>query len=65
MVLGYLLYEILDLGVNVIKISYNNSKALYYWWYGMHSEVERTEIQRIENLNRRLTDLENLLEPAY
>jgi len=42
MVLGYLLYEAVDLGVNVVKITYNGARGVYYWWYEAdYPEVER------------------------
>ena len=41
MVLGYLLYEAVDLGVNVVKLTYNGARGVYYWWYAMdYPEVE-------------------------
>lgn len=33
MVLGFLLYETIDLGVNIIKLTYNGMRGTYYWWY--------------------------------
>ena len=42
MVLGYLLYEAVDLGINVVKITYNGARGVYYWWYDIdYPEVER------------------------
>jgi len=65
MVLGYLLYEVVDLGVNMIKISYNGSRATYYWWYGMeYPEVQRElrALEDVERLTNRLKRLELLLK---
>ena len=65
MVLGYLLYEAVDVATNVVKITYNGARGAYYWWYGMeYPEVQR-EIQAIEDveeLNKRLERLEKLLK---
>ena len=64
MVLGYLLYEAVDLGVNVVKLTYNGSRALYYWWYSMdYPEIKREQraIEDVEELNDRLERLEILL----
>jgi|TARA_B100000795_G_C22674694_1_gene389322 hypothetical protein len=62
MVLGYLLYEVVDLGVNVIKIGYNGSRATYYWWYGIaYPEVQRDTLE-VERLTNRLEKLELLLK---
>ena len=45
MVLGYLLYETVDLGINVVKITYNGARGIYYWWYGTdYPEVEREKL---------------------
>jgi len=65
MVLGYLLYEVVDLGVNVVKLGYNGVRGAYYWWYSMdYPEVQREirTIEDVEELNTRLERLEKLLE---
>ena len=52
MVLGYLLYEAVDLGVNVVKLTYNGARGVYYWWYGMdYPEVER-EKRKIRKIRK-------------
>jgi len=65
MVLGYLLYEAVDLGVNVVKLSYNGARGIYYWWYAMdYPEVEREKlaIKDMEILTLRIAELEKTLK---
>ena len=64
MVLGFLLYETVDLGVNVVKIGYNSVRGVYYWWYAMdYPEVEREKqaIKDMETLAQRIEELEQTL----
>tara|TARA_Y100000591_G_scaffold309264_1_gene310426 strand:+ start:278 stop:478 length:201 start_codon:yes stop_codon:yes gene_type:complete len=64
MVLGFILYETVDLAVNTLKLTYNGGRAIYYWWYAMeYPEVEREmrAIEDVEELNKRLERLEELL----
>ena len=65
MVLGYLLYEAVDLGVNVVKITYNGARGVYYWWYDTdYPEVEREKraIVDMEILTKRIAELEKRLK---
>jgi len=65
MVLGYILYETVDLGISAIKLTYRGVRASYYWWYSMdYPEVEREnrKIKDIEELSKKLERLEKLLE---
>jgi len=65
MVLGYILYETVDLGISAIKLTYRGVRASYYWWYNMdYPEVEREnrKIKDIEELSKKLERLEKLLE---
>ena len=65
MVFGYLLYEAVDLGVNIVKISYNGIRGAYYWYYNEeYPEVKREQllIKDIETLNSRILHLEKRLE---
>jgi hypothetical protein len=65
MVLGYLLYEAVDLGVNVVKITYNGARGVYYWWYEAdYPEVEREKlvIKDMEVLTQRIAELEKTLK---
>ena len=64
MVLGYLLYEVVDLGVNAVKITYNGARGFYYWWYDTdYPEVEREKlaIKDMEILTQRIMELEKTL----
>ena len=65
MVLGFILYETVDLGVSAIKLTYNGMRATYYWWYNMdYPEIEQSKVQikELEDLNKKLERLEKLLE---
>ena len=65
MVLGYILYETVDLGISAIKLTYRGVRASYYWWYNMdYPEVEREnrKIKDMEDLSKKLERLEKLLE---
>jgi len=65
MVLGYLLYEAVDLGVNVVKITYNGARGVYHWWYATdYPEVEREKlvIKDMEELTQRIMELEKTLK---
>jgi len=65
MVLGYLLYEAVDLGVNVVKITYNGARGVYYWWYEAdYPEVEREKraLVDMEILTKRIAELEKTLK---
>ena len=65
MVLGYILYETVDLGISAIKLTYRGVRASYYWWYSMdYPEVEREnrKIKDIEELTKKMERLEKLLE---
>lgn len=65
MVLGYILYETVDLGITAVKLTYRGLRASYYWWYSMdYPEVEREnrQIKDMEDLSKKLERLEKLLE---
>ena len=65
MVLGYLLYEAVDLGIHAIKLTYNGVRGTYYWWYNEdYPEVvqEKRKIADIEKLIAKIEKLENMLE---
>ena len=54
MVLGFILYESIDLVYNVGKLSYNAITGTYNWYYGIQSaeiqerELEMTKIHELE-----------------
>jgi len=56
MVLGYLLYETIDLGFTVCKIGYNSINFIYNWYYDTNHE---TEMELLEELKTRVKELEN------
>lgn len=65
MVLGLILYETIDLGISVFKLTYRGLRASYYWLYSMESpEVahENKKIKDIEEITKKLERLEKLLE---
>ncbi len=65
MVLGMILYETVDLAYNAIKLTYNGTRGVYYWWYGMdypEIEVQRHATEAILLLEDRIHHLERLLE---
>lgn len=59
--LGYLLYEVVDIGVNSAKLTYKGVTFVYHWWYGI-TYPENPELIEIRKVNARLDKLENLLE---
>ena len=63
MVLGYLLYEAVDLGVNVVKLGYNGLRGIYYWYYDEdYPEVVREKllIKDIGILTHKIEKLERI-----
>jgi hypothetical protein len=60
MVLGFILYETVDLVYNVGAMTYNGTSYVYRWYYGIEDEDIKKE-KEIEELRLRLVDLENRL----
>ena len=60
MVLGFILYETVDLVYNVGAMTYNGSAYLYRWYYKIDCENLKKK-KEIEELRSRLCDLENQL----
>tara|TARA_B100000674_G_C37560309_1_gene787039 strand:+ start:158 stop:385 length:228 start_codon:yes stop_codon:yes gene_type:complete len=70
MVLGFVLYETVDVGYNLLKMTYNSVAYTYNWYYGItpetlenklkhdEDELKRTK-ERIAVLERRLLALED------
>ena len=48
MVLGFILYETIDLVYNVGLMTYNGSSYLYKWYYGIENEEIKERIRRIK-----------------
>ena len=65
MVLGYILYETVDLGISAIKLTYNGMRATYYWWYDMdYPEIAQSKVQikELEDLNKKMEVVNATLE---
>lgn len=64
MVLGFILYESIDLVYNVGKLSYNAITGTYNWYYGVQSpEVQEREreMTKIEELEAKIDQLTNII----
>ena len=64
MVLGFILYESIDLVYNIGKLSYNAISGTYNWYYGIQSPeiVERElEMTKIEELEAKIDQLTNII----
>lgn len=72
MVLGFVLYETVDLTIQMIRLFYNGTKTMYFWWYKKDQnenielvelkelqEKEQLLIKHVEILTRRIEILEN------
>jgi hypothetical protein len=71
--LGYLLYEAVEITFNVTKLVYNGATYTYYWWYGIENLTDeqkkinlllKDDIDKdklIEDLDNRIKILENKL----
>ena len=68
MVLGFILYESLELVYNVGKLTINGAYGLYSWYYDVkppmteQMKLELKQIELIERLTNRIENLEHLLE---
>jgi len=65
MVLGFILYESIDLVVNVGKLGYNTVSGVYKWYYTIESpEVEerKKEIDKIEKLEEKIDQLSKMFQ---
>ena len=60
MVLGFILYETVDLVYNISALTYNGTKYMYKWYYGIEDE-EVIKEKEIELLRIRIKDLEEKL----
>ena len=70
MVLGFLLYESIDVAVNLVKITYNGISYTYNWYYDIKPEDLNKKIKddeekllhaqnKIKDLERRIIALED------
>lgn len=64
MVLGLILNEFFDLGINMVKISYNGTKILYKWVSNVKTVDISTEkiINDMKSLNSCLENIELKLQ---
>jgi MoaA/NifB/PqqE/SkfB family radical SAM enzyme len=60
MVLGFILYETFDLVYNFGALTYNGTKYMYKWYYGIENETIVKE-KEIEMLRLRIKFLEETL----
>lgn len=61
MVLGFLLYETVDLVWHFGGMTYRGSKYIYDWYYQIQS-ADEIEINKLQLLEDKVTHLEKLLE---
>ena len=64
MVLGFILYESIDLVYNIGKLSYNVISGTYNWYYNVPSpEVEERELEmtKIKELEEKIEKLTNII----
>jgi hypothetical protein len=61
MVLGFILYESMDIVYNVGKISYNGVKGVYNWYYEVKTD-DQQELERLDRLENKIDKLSKLFE---
>lgn len=61
MVLGFLLYEAVDLAWHVGGMTYRGGKYVYDWYYSIPSK-EDIEIMELKELKQRMEVLEELIK---
>lgn len=64
MVLGFILYESIDLVYNVGKLSYNAITGTYNWYYSIQSpEIQERELEmtKIKALEEKIDQLTNII----
>ena len=64
MVLGFILYETIDILYTVGKITINSGKYVYDWYYQLDelNDIENNKDEQIKDLIKRVEYLENKLE---
>ena len=64
MVLGFILYEAVDIVYTVGKLTVNGGKYVYNWYYDIDelNEIENNKDEQIKDLIKRIEYLENKLE---
>ena len=62
MVLGFILYEAVDIVYNLSSLVFGGGKYFYYWYYGIDEAIKQGNEKEIEMLLKRIEILEkNLL----
>lgn len=61
MVLGFILYESIDLVYHAGKFGYNTVSGAYNWYYGIQEE-EQKENKRLERLENKIDKISKLFE---
>lgn len=62
MVLGFVLYETVDVGYNILKMTYNGLAYGYNWYYGITPETLETKLQHDEDELKKTKDRIAVLE---
>ena len=64
MVLGFILYEAVDIVYTVGKLTINGGKYVYNWYYDIDelNEIENNKDEQIKDLIKRIEYLENKLQ---
>ncbi len=66
MVLGFLLYETVDVGYNILKLTYNGSTYVYNWYYNIQPETIENKIkndeEELKETKKRLKILEDKIK---
>ena len=61
MVLGFLLYEAVDLAWHFGGMTYRGGKYIYNWYYEIPT-ADEIEIDKLKLLEKKITNIEKLLE---
>ena len=61
MVLGFILYETIDIAYNVGKLGYNGVTGLYNWYYDIKTEDDQ-EKERLDRLENKIDKISRLFE---
>ena len=61
MVLGFILYETIDIVYNVSKLGYNSVTGLYNWYYDIKTEDDQ-EKERLDRLENKIDKISRLFE---
>lgn len=65
MVLGFILYESIDLVYHAGKFGYNTITGAYNWYYSVPNEEEEGENKRLERLENKIDKISKLFEDNH